>query len=78
MFETTVDTYHAHIYHLLNALKKEQILMEAKYEHHIAGDNEHPWKKYKDVADRLYYLVNSSNANIDNQSAYFNSIATDL
>ena len=36
--------------------------MEAKLKQHIAGENSQPRKKYKDVADRLYTLVNGFNA----------------
>ena len=38
------------------------VAAEANLEQHIAGENSHPRKKYKDVADRLNTLVNGFNA----------------
>lgn len=81
-FETTVDTYHANIYRLLAALKKEQVLMESAYEQQVAGDTQHQRKKYKDVADRLHTLVNSFEDHVndedDDYMTYLRGIAHNI
>lgn len=55
-----VQCTHANIYKLIDALKKEQTLVEVKYEQSLAG--EPPVKrrrKYKDVAERLRNVLAS-------------------
>lgn len=57
-FEATVNTVHANVYRLFNALKKEQVLTESRYEQQLSG--EPPAKsrrKYKDCALRLQNRV---------------------
>jgi hypothetical protein len=56
-FETTLDTYHPHIYRLVEALKREQTLTEAAFEKAIAGDPAYKRRKYQDAAVRLHRAV---------------------
>ena len=58
-FESTLEATHANIFKLLDALKKEQTLMETSYEQAIAGEPPSKRKKYKSAADRLCNLVNA-------------------
>ena len=48
--------------------------MEAKFKQHYAGENEQPRKKYKDVADWLYNLVNDFDKNNFDDNDFDNNV----
>jgi len=69
-FEATFDATHPNIFRLVEALHREQVLADAKYEQIIAGEGEPPAKKkktYRYSAARLQALVLWYGRNTDDE-----------
>lgn len=65
-FESTLDATHPNIFRLVEALQREQVLTDVKYEQVIAGEPPPKKKKvYRDNAVRLQELVRRYNATYD-------------
>ena len=62
-FESTVETYHPNVFRFIEALLREQVLTETKYEEKVAGEPPKKKKKiYRDNAARLQRLVQKYNS----------------